>query len=125
MRRFILETGMGNDLHGRDYTKAAGRAVEAALRRSTLPIFATLDIAHDDMDVRVTIGAQHPDRVDTAAIARLLPRGRASVTAGHGGLDITNPESGEVTVIVTAAIEAFLPEQAGWRLTSRGADDNA
>ena len=37
-----------------------------------------------------------------------LPRGRVSVKATHGGLDITNPDSGEVTVIATAAVEAFL-----------------
>jgi hypothetical protein len=31
-----------------------------------------------------------------------------SVTVTHGGLDITNPDSGEVTVVATAAVEAFL-----------------
>ena len=38
MHRVIIEMGMGNDLHGMDYTKAAGRAIEDAFRHSSLPI---------------------------------------------------------------------------------------
>ena len=30
-QRFIIEMGMGNDLHGQDYTKAAARAIEDAV----------------------------------------------------------------------------------------------
>ena len=32
MKRIILEMGMGNDLYGEDYTKAACRAVEDAIK---------------------------------------------------------------------------------------------
>ena len=35
-QRFIIEMGMGNDLHGMDYTKAAKRAIEDAFRHSSL-----------------------------------------------------------------------------------------
>ena len=35
-QRIIIEMGMGNDLHGMDYTKAAARAIEDALRHSCL-----------------------------------------------------------------------------------------
>ena len=41
-QRVIIEMGMGNDLHGMDYTKAAGRAIEDALRHSSLPLFGVL-----------------------------------------------------------------------------------
>ena len=34
MKRAILEMGMGNDLHGGDYTKAAQRAVNEELNPS-------------------------------------------------------------------------------------------
>jgi len=57
-QRIILEMGMGNDLYGMDYTKAAARAIEDALRHSTLPLFETLDIPHSEMRVAVTIGVQ-------------------------------------------------------------------
>ena len=36
-QRFIIEMGMGNDQYGMDYTKAAARAIEDALRHSSLP----------------------------------------------------------------------------------------
>ena len=112
MRRFIIEMGMGNDLHGMDYTKAAGRAIEDALRHSSIPLFGALGLDHDAMQVRVTVAVQDPDAVDCAALVARLPRGRATVSAVHGGLNVTNPDSGAVTVIAQAAVEAFLPEQA-------------
>ena len=112
-QRFILEMGMGNDLHGMDYQKAAGRAIESAMRRSTLPIFAATGIDPSQMRVQVTIGVQAPEALDTEALAALLPRGRAHVQAVKGGQNVTNPDSGETLVIATAAIEAFLPKQHG------------
>lgn len=115
-QRFIIEMGMGNDLHGQDYTKAAARAIEDAIRHSTLPIFDSIGLSHSDMRVKVTIGVQEPDKVDTAALVAKLPRGKATVMATHGGLNVTNPESGETAVVATAAVEAFLPNQsAKWR----------
>lgn len=112
MQRFIIEMGMGNDLHGQDYTKAAARAIEDAIRHSSIPLFPALGLDHSAMEVRVTVAAQNPDAVDTEALRAGLPRGKVTVTATHGGLDITNPDSGEVTVIATAAVEAFLSPDA-------------
>ena len=111
-RRFIIEMGMGNDLHGMDYQKAAARAIENAFRRSTLPMFESTHLSHDQMRVEVTVGVQDPAALDTDALATLLPRGRASVTAVKGGQNVTNPDTGDTIVIATAAVEAFLPEQA-------------
>ncbi|MEM8803266.1 MAG: Lin0512 family protein [Pseudomonadota bacterium] len=111
MQRFIIEMGSGNDLHGQDYTKACKRAIEDAIRHSSLPLFPALGIDHAEMEVRVTVAVQAPDKVETEALKAGLPRGRVSVQATHGGLDITNPDSGDVTVIATAAVEAFLPQQ--------------
>lgn len=111
MQRFIIEMGMGNDLHGQDYTKAAGRAIEDALRHSSIPLFGALGLSHDDMRVKVTVGVQEPEAVDCAALAATLPRGRAEVRAVMGGLNVTNPDTGEVTVVAQAAVEAFLPKQ--------------
>lgn len=114
-RRFIIEMGMGNDLHGMDYQKAARRAIESAFRRSTLPIFGATGIDHAEMRVQVTVGVQDPGALNTSALAKMLPRGRATVRAVQGGQNVTNPETGETLVIATAAVEAFLPEQhARW-----------
>lgn len=117
-RRVIIEMGMGNDLHGMDYQKAAARAIEDAIRHSTLPIFETTGLEHGQMRVQVTVGVQNPERLDTTALAQGLPRGRAEVRAVKGGQNVTNPETGDTLVIATAAVEAFLPEQIGrWRLS--------
>ena len=118
-RRIIIEMGTGNDLHGQDYTKAAARAIEDAIRHSSLPLFGVLGIDHDQMRVQVTVGVQAPERIDTSALAKGLPRGRVTVRATSGGLDIVNPDSGEVTVVATAAVEAFLPAQTDWKLSAQ------
>ena len=80
-QRVIIEMGMGNDLHGMDYQKAACRAIEDAFRHSTLPIFASIEMPTDTMRVQVTVGVQEPDKLDTDALVAMLPRGRATVTA--------------------------------------------
>ena len=109
MQRFIIEMGMGNDLHGQNYTKAAVRAVEDAIRHSSIPLLGALNIDHREMRVQVTVGVQKPDAVEIEAVASGLPSGNVSVSAIEGGLDIINPDSGDVTVVATAAVEAFLP----------------
>ena len=108
MKRIILEMGMGNDLYGEDYTKAACRAVEDAIRHSSLILFSSLGFDHADMQVKVTIGAQHPDRVDTAIVAQKLPRGKAEVTALKGGLDVIDTDNETCSVVATAAVEVYL-----------------
>ena len=108
MKRIILEMGMGNDLYGEDYTKAACRAVEDAIRHSSLILFRSLGFDHADMQVRVTIGVQQPAQVDTAVVAQKLPRGKAKVTAVKGGLNVVDAENNSCSVVATAAVEAFL-----------------
>ncbi|MEQ9695045.1 Lin0512 family protein [Shimia sp. SDUM112013] len=111
-QRFIIAMGMGNDQYGQDYTKAAARAIEDAIRHSSIPMFDALGLDAAQMRVSVTVGVQEPDKVDCAALAQTLPRGQASVRAVFGGLNVTNPDTGNVLVIASAAVEAFLPKQA-------------
>jgi len=114
MHRVIIEMGMGNDLHGMDYTKAALRAIEDAFRHSSLPLFGVTGISHKDMRVEVTVGVQEPDKLDIDALTAKLPRGKATVHTVQGGLNV--PTGGETIVIAQASVEAFLPLQSGWRL---------
>ena len=108
MKRIILEMGMGNDLYGEDYTKAACRAVEDAIRHSSLILFRSLGFDHADMQVKVTIGVQQPAQVDTAVVAQKLPRGKAEVIAVKGGLNVIDAENNSSSVVATAAVEAYL-----------------
>ncbi len=112
-QRVIIEMGMGNDLHGMDYQKAARRAIEDAIRHSTLPIFQSIDLAHTEMRVQVTVAVQEPEKIDPEALKSGLPRGNAMVSVVQGGLNIPNPETGDTAVVATASVEAFLPSQAG------------
>ena len=116
--RIILEMGTGNDLYGQDYTKAAKRAIQDALHHSSIVMFKSLGISHEEMRVQVTIGVQNPDALDIAALTAELPRGRAQVTAVKGGLDIHDPENNQTHVVATAAIEAFVAvDSAKWKLS--------
>ena len=117
--RIILETGIGTDLYGFDYTKAAIRAINDAIRHSSLTLFTELGLDHKKMTVKVTIGVQDPDALDTNRIAAELPRGNAQVTATKGGQNIPSPDGTTASVIATAAIEAYYPiYQSAYKLSS-------
>lgn len=110
MKRLILEMGMGADLYGEDYTKAACRAIDDAIRHSSLTLFRSLGLDHEKMVVNVTIGVQVPEAVDADVVAAKLPRGRAVVTVVHGGQNVVDQDNDTVSVIASAAIEACYPE---------------
>ena len=118
MKRLILEMGMGADLYGENYTKAACRAIDDAIRHSSLTLFRSLDLDHSLMQVNVTVGVQNPDAVDTEQVAAKLPRGNAHVTAVHGGQNITDNDNGTVSVIASVAIEATYPEAMLQKITN-------
>ncbi len=118
MKRLILEMGMGNDLYGMDYTKAAKRAVEDAFRHSTLSVFTSLKLDPAQMQVQVTVGVAEPDQVDCDAVAATLPRGVATVKAVKGGQNVENIANGTSHIIATAAVEAFYPlNPDDWKLS--------
>ncbi|GGX57352.1 hypothetical protein GCM10007385_27780 [Tateyamaria omphalii] len=106
-QRLIIEMAQGVDLHGRDDTKAAKRAVEQALQGASLPIFGTLGVDRETMRVVVHVAVPRPDAVDVDAIAGLLPYGAVEVIAEKGGLEV--PVAGDVALMAVAAIEVFLP----------------
>lgn len=102
--RWITEMGMGVDVHGNDYTKAARRAVSDALRHSSLNFFAAAGKTRDDMHVEVRIGVQDPAAVDCDAVASEVPYGTVTVSAQSGGLDVPAPSGPDGIVIANAAI---------------------
>ena len=106
-QRLIIEMAQGIDLHGRDDTKAARRAVEQALQGASLPLFGTLDVDRNTMRVVVHIAVPRPDAVDVDVIAALLPYGTVDVRCAQGGMDV--PVAGDVAVMAVAALEVFLP----------------
>lgn len=105
--RWVTEMGMGVDVRGRDYTKAARRAVFDALRHSSLNLFNAAGKSRDEMHVDVLIGCAEPDDVDTDAVAEEVPYGIVTVRAEKGGLDVP-PIDTEGTGGVTIACAAIL-----------------
>jgi uncharacterized protein (TIGR02058 family) len=104
LKRMVLEIGMGNDLHGGDYTKAAIRAVQDAVHHSSLSFVRSLGVDRNTARVEVSIGVQQPDKVDREAVKRSLPMGQVSVEVVKGGLDVPDAEGSDLAVIATAAV---------------------
>jgi uncharacterized protein (TIGR02058 family) len=102
-KRMVLEIGMGTDIRGADYTKAAVRALRDALWHNSLGIAAALGLPTDSMQVEVLIGVPRPERVDKAAVLAVLPHGTGTVTVVEGGLEIVNDAGTDSTVIANAA----------------------
>ena len=96
--------GMGVDVHGGDYTKAAKRAVSDAIRHSSLNFFPHIDKEREEMHIVVKIGAGRPEAVDKDAVAAELPYGSVTVMPEQGGLDIPSETGKDLMVIVNAAI---------------------
>jgi len=104
LQRIITEFGSGNDLHGGDYTKAAVRAVADAIHHSSLSLIRSLGLDARTMQVEVTIGVQHPERVETDTVKAALPHGQVAVKIVKGGLDVPDEGAGDVAIIATAAV---------------------
>lgn len=102
--RCIMEMGMGVDVHGRDYTSAAKRAVFDAIHHSSLGFQRLIGKTADEMRVDITIGVPNPEAVDRDAVVATLPHGTGYVTAVHGGLEIPNEDGSDAMVIANAAV---------------------
>jgi uncharacterized protein (TIGR02058 family) len=103
MKRMVIEFGMGTDIRGTDYTKAAVRALRDALWHNSLGIAGAVGRDVESMVVEVLIGVPKPERVDTAEVLKVLPHGTGTVKVVEGGLEIVNDEGTGSTVIANAA----------------------
>jgi len=106
LKRVAMEFGMGTDLHGMDYTKAAVRALKDALWHNSLSMADAFGFPRDAMQVDVLIGVARPDKVDKAQVAAVLPYGSTTVLVEQGGLDIAN-DKGDITVMANAAAVVY------------------
>jgi uncharacterized protein (TIGR02058 family) len=110
-KRLVMEMGMGTDLHGQDYTKAAIRGLKDALWHNSLSVAPALGYSRDSMQVDIEVGVAHPEKVDKAAVAAVLPYGQAQVNAVKGGLDITNDDGSNTTVVANVVAVVYLDIQ--------------
>jgi len=108
MKRIVLEIGMGTDIRGAEPTKAAVRALRDALWHNSLGVANALGLETDSMQVEVTIGVPHPEKVDRDAVLAVLPHGTGTCTVVDGGLEIVNDEGTGSTLIASAAAVVWL-----------------
>ena len=109
LKRIILEMGTGTDLHGQDYTKAAIRAVQDALRHSSLALFGSLNIDPATMQVDLRLAAQEPEKIDLSAVSATFPHGSVTPVAVKGGLNVPDADGKDAAVIVNAGIIVRIP----------------
>ncbi len=103
LKRMAIEIGMGTDIRGADYTKAAVRALRDALWHNSLNVADAIGKPVDSMQVEVLIGVPRPDLVDKSAVLAVLPHGTGTVTVFEGGLEIFNDAGTGSTVLAQAA----------------------
>ena|SRR6516164_6763768 len=103
LKRMVLQIGMGTDIRGTDYTKAAVRALRDALWHNGLSIANVVGLPVDAMQVEVTIGVPRPDQVDKETVLAVLPHGTGTVRVVEGGLEIPNDAGTGSTLIANAA----------------------
>ena len=103
LKRMVLQIGMGTDIRGADYTKAALRALRDALWHNGLSVADAVGLPVDAMQVEVTIGVPRPEQVDKAAVLAVLPHGTGTVRVVAGELEIANDAGTNSTVIANAA----------------------
>jgi uncharacterized protein (TIGR02058 family) len=103
LKPMVLQIGMGTDIRGADYTKAAVRALQDALWHNGLSVANAVGLPVDAMRVEVTIGVPRPDRVDKDAVLAVLPHGAGTVRIVEGGLEVPNDAGTNTTVIANAA----------------------
>ena len=103
LKRMVLQIGMGTDIRGADYTKAAVRALRDALWHNALSVADAVGLPVDSMQVEVIIGVPRPDRVDKKAVLAVLPHGTGTVHVVEGGLEIPNDAGTNTTVVANAA----------------------
>src|ERR1700741_903425 len=113
LKRMVLQIGMGTDIRGTDYTKAAVRALRDALWHNGLSVANALGLPVDAMQVEVTIGVPRPDRVDREGVLAGLPHGTGTVRVVEGGLEIPNDAGTGSTLIANAAAVVRLDVPAG------------
>ena len=113
-RRMVTEIGLGTDIRGRDYTKAACRALKDALWHNSLGLADIIGVDVDTMWVKVVIGIPQPDKVKTKEVLGILPHGKGDISCVYGGLEIKNPNRDDYTVMANAAATVYLDIPDGY-----------
>lgn len=115
MRRFLIEIGVGTDLHDPDPTKCAVRAVKDAIYRcSMLGLYECgLVSSLNDLCIKIKIGVPFPEKLKKEAVLKEIPFGTKEIEVEAGGLlEEGGPHKDGVRdniMIAVAAITVMVP----------------
>jgi uncharacterized protein (TIGR02058 family) len=107
LKRMVMEIGMGTDLRGEDYTKAAVRALKDALWHNSLNIADAMGFPKESMIVHVTIGVAKPEQVNKEEVAAVLPYGQSEIEVVEGGLNIEKNFGAGLTIMANAVATVY------------------
>jgi uncharacterized protein (TIGR02058 family) len=117
-RRYLLEQGTGVDLHGKDETKAAQRAVKDAISHSSMIGLGSLfkinsfKELEEALMVDVTIATPNPETVDGEAVLSVLPEGKRRINIIKGGMawppENIDPDAKSHDIVLVNAIIVVL-----------------
>jgi uncharacterized protein (TIGR02058 family) len=115
MGKFIVEFGLGMDLHGQDVSKAARKAVKDAISHSCLCGLG--EVLHLDIDrdvkINATVAVSRPEEVDIPSVEACFPVGQATVHVQQGGLNVPGaylPRFGDRDESIEVAVAAIMVE---------------
>lgn len=115
-KRYIVEFGVGADLHGMDVTKAAKKAVKDAISHSCLSgITEVLGITDpaSKMRIELKIAAPFPEKVDADSVAATVPFGQVTTEVVEGGMTVRGLHvdalgEGDQITLVNAALTVYV-----------------
>lgn len=117
-RRYLLENGTGVDLHGKDETKAAQKAIKDAISHSSMIGLGSLfkinsfQELEEALMVDVTIATPNPKSVDKNAVLSVLPEGKRRINIIKGGMmwppENIDPDAKSHDVVMVNAIIVVL-----------------
>ena len=118
LKRYVVEFGMGADLHGQDVTKAAKRAVKDAVSHSCLcGLFEVAGLKEPgEMRIKLQIACPYPEQLDREAVKASVPFGEVELVCEQGGMltqGLHYPElgKGDNIIIALASLTVYVDVQ--------------
>src|SRR4030043_799676 len=88
-KRFVVERGMGVEIHGQDMTEAAVKAVKDAISRRCIGVGLNelLNLTgHDDIALDVLVACPRPEEVDVEEVRKVLLSKHSDIRVVKGGM---------------------------------------
>jgi len=115
MRNYLIEIGMGSDLHHPEPTKCAVRAVQDAITRCSMVGLKECQLMSSvkDMLVKIKVGVPSPEKVNREEVMEVIPFGKRELEVVEGGLlelgGLLKDGSRDHIMIAVAAVTVMVP----------------